>query len=180
MILKDFIITLVDSIIPLLPLSFFIGVNTVNHGFLIGVLISLIGTIIGCSVSYTFFRILLGNSIESYINNKKGSKSIFIKSFKKTMVGIENIDFSNLTLLMALPFTPAFLINIACGCTKVNFKKFFFSLLIGKTVMVFFWSFIGKSLMESITDPLIIMIICVLLLLVFVVCKIVVKKFDIK
>ena len=53
---------------------------------------------------------------------------------------------------MALPFSPAFLFNIACGVTKIRFKKFFLSLLISKIVIIYFWGFIGTSLLDSFMD----------------------------
>ena len=37
--------------------------------------------------------------------------------------------------------------------TDIDAKKYFSALMIGKLPMVYFWGFIGKSLLESITDP---------------------------
>ncbi len=173
MLLGYFIIVL-ESIMPWIPLCVFIALNIASFGTIAGFIISWMATITGCVISYTFFRYIAGNRIEKFINNKNGEK------LKKVVKSIKKIDFSNLVLIVALPFTPAFLINIACGMTKVSFKKFFLSLLIGKIVIVYFWGFIGTSLLESFTDTTNFITICVLLAVAFIVSKIIVKKYDIE
>ena len=92
---------------------------------------------------------------------------------------MKNIEFSKLVLIIALPFTPAFLINIACGITGMDLKKFMTSILIGKLSIVYFWGFIGKSMLESITDIKTVVILCLLLLISYLLSKIVNKQLDI-
>ena len=88
--------------------------------------------------------------------------------------------FSKLVLIVALPFTPAFLVNIACGITKVKYKKFLAAILIGKLSIVYFWGFVGKSLLQSITDIDTIILVIVLLLVSYILSKIVNKRFGIE
>lgn len=173
-ILFGFFIIVLESILPWIPLCVFIALNIVSFGNIVGFILSWVATITGCIISYSIFRFLIGNRITKFINNRKNKK------LKKVIEGIEKIDFSNLVLLVALPFTPAFLINIACGVTKVNFKKFLISLLIGKTVIVYFWGFIGTSLLESITDATTVITVCLLLIAAFIVSKLIVKKYNIE
>ncbi len=169
-----FFIVFLESMIPWLPLFVFIALNIASFGTIVGFLISWVATICGCLVSYVFFRYFIGKRIKKVINKKQNVK------LKKVIKSIKEIDFSNLVLIVALPFTPAFLINIACGMTNVNFKKFFAALLIGKTSIVYFWGFIGKSIIESIADPSAIITVCLLLAIAFFVSKIVVKKFNLE
>lgn len=165
-------IIILESIIPALPLGVFIAFNTIAFGNLVGFIISYIGTVLGCLISFYICRKFLSKFI-----SKKAKKhdrlNRVIKSVKKT-------KFTNLVLLTALPFTPAFLINIACGITKMNFKKFFCSILISKTMVIYFWGFIGKSLLESITDVVTLLRIVVLMAMAFILSKIVNKKFNIE
>ncbi len=169
-----FLIVFLESIFPWLPLCVFIALNIASYGNIWGFLISLIATILGCVCSYTFFKYLFGNKLAKLI------KKANYKKIKRVVDSIEKIDFSNLVLLISLPFAPAFLINIACGIAKVNFKKFFLALLIGKIVIVYFWGFIGTSLLESITDATTVILVCLLLIGAFIISKIVVKKFNIE
>ena len=54
-------------------------------------------------------------------------------------------------------------------------KKFIISILIGKIFMVYFWRFIGVSLIESLKNPLIVIRIVILLLFAYIL-SIIAKK----
>ena len=95
------------------------------------------------------------------------------------MKSISNISFSNLVILIAIPFSPAFLINIASGLSKIKVEKFFLSVMIGKLVMVYFWGYIGTTLLESLTDITVLFRIAGLLVVAFLISKIVEKKLKV-
>lgn len=165
-------IIILESIIPALPLGVFIAFNMMAFGNVIGFLISWISTIAGCVLSYMLFKFLIGNRID-----KKKEKYIKLNRVSKS---VKNISFPNLVLIVALPFSPAFLINIACGISKVKFKKFFVALILGKISIIYFWGFISKSLLESITDFKTIITIIVLLIVSYILSKIVNRKLNIE
>ncbi|MBR4262361.1 MAG: TVP38/TMEM64 family protein [Bacilli bacterium] len=171
--LFGFLLVLLESIFPWLPLFVFIALNIKSFGFLAGFIISWSAAIVGCVLSYFLFKYLLSNKVDKYINKKEMNKLI---SLKKT---IKKISFPNLVLIIALPFSPAFLINIVCGITNVKFKKFFLALLIGKLSIVYFWGFIGTSLIDSITDPEKLIQIFLILIIVFLLSKAINKKYNI-
>ena len=54
-------------------------------------------------------------------------------------------------------------------------KKFIISILIGKIFMVYFWGFIGVSLIESLKNPLIIIKVVILLIFAYIL-SIIAKK----
>lgn len=166
------LLILLESIIPALPLAFFITLNINAFGLVIGILISWLSTCLGCYLSYLLFRFLSNKFIEKYLQRKKKIKKL-IKRMKK-------IEFSNLVIILALPFTPAFAINIAAGIVGVSKKKYLISLLIGKLFMVIFWGCVGKSLIESVTDISTLMIIAIFILLAFFISKLVSKKINIE
>ena len=85
------------------------------------------------------------------------------------------MDITNLILVIAIPFTPAFLINIASAIANIDKKKFIISILIGKIFMVYFWGFIGVSLIESLKNPLIIIRVVILLIFAYIL-SIIAKK----
>ena len=171
--LFGFLLVLLESIFPWLPLFVFIALNIKSFGFLAGFIISWSAAIVGCVLSYFLFKYLLSNKVDKYINKKEMNKLI---SLKKT---IKKISFPNLVLIIALPFSPAFLINIVCGITNVKFKKFFLAHLIGKLSIVYFWGFIGTSLIDSITDPEKLIQIFLILIIVFLLSKAINKKYNI-
>ena len=96
------------------------------------------------------------------------------------MTKIDKISLSNLSLIIAVPFTPAFAVNIASSLSEMQFKKFFFAILIGKIFLVFFWGFIGTSLIESLKNPKILIIIGIMLIIAYILSKYATKKLDIE
>lgn len=162
-----------ESIIAILPLSVFIALNIITFGDIFGFFISLIATVLGCCSSFFFFRYFFSKRVRRFYKREKLDK------IDELMKKISRISFVNLTVIMALPFTPAFLVNIAAGLSKCSFKKFFISCLIGKSFMVYFWGYVGTSLFESVTDITVLLKIGFMLLLSYTISKAVGKKFDI-
>ena len=162
-IFSGFFIIYLESIIPIIPSSVFIALNIITFGNITGFIISYLGVVTGSLTMYY---------LSKKVNNSffKNSKNKKIKEVKKY---IKKISFNNLVVLMAIPFTPAFAINIGAGISGIKAKKYFVALIIGKIPMVYFWCFIGKNLKESITDPVVIAKIIILIAMAFVLSKII-------
>lgn len=168
------VITIIlESMIPVLPLSVFITLNMVSFGPIFGFLISWFSTIIGCMLSFYLFRHFFSDKLYRFIKKKEQDK------FASIMKAISNISFSNLVILIAIPFSPAFLINIAAGLSKIKVEKYFLSIMIGKLVMVYFWGYIGTTLLESLTDITVLFKIAGLLVGAFIISKLVEKKLKV-
>mgnify|MGYP003541026531 FL=1 len=60
----------------------------------------------------------------------------------------------------------------------MNVKKFMAGICIGKLFMVYFWAFIGTNLIQSLTNPIIIVKVIFMLIIAYVMSKIVTKKFN--
>lgn len=165
-IISGFLLIILESIIPILPLAVFIALNVISFGPVLGFIVSWIATVTGCMLSFFVCRKLREKFEKKYRSNEK------INKFKKY---IGKISYSNLVLLLAMPFTPAFAINIGAGLSEIDYKKYFSALMIGKLPMVYFWGFIGKSFLESITDPYTIMQIIVMLILAYLASKVINK-----
>lgn len=165
---------LLESIIPALPLSVFITLNSMTYGRVVGILISWLSTVLGCSMSFWLFRTCFQNKWNKFIKGKN------IEQLEDLTKKVSNITLSNLTLLVTVPFTPAFLINIACGLSKIKYKKFLIALLISKLMLVIFWSYIGTTLLESLTNIEALIKIIILLVVAYIVSKILEKKLNMK
>lgn len=165
-VISGFLLIILESIIPILPLAVFIALNVISFGPILGFIVSWIATVTGCMFSFFVCRKLREKFEKKYRSNEK------INKFKKY---INKISYSNLVLLLAMPFTPAFAINIGAGLSEIDYKKYFSALMIGKLPMVYFWGFIGKSFLESISDPYTIMQIIVMLILAYLASKVINK-----
>lgn len=170
-LIVGFLIIVLESILPFLPLAVFIAINKMVFGNILGFLLSWTGTIVGCIIAFTIFR--KGLSQRLYSNVKR-------ENYRKIIDRISNIKFTSLVIITALPFTPAFTVNIAAGLSKISYRKFIAAILVAKLAIVYFWGYIGTSFVDSVANPIILIRICLILLIVYVISKVVNKKFDIK
>lgn len=161
---------LIESILPILPLFVFITINFLVFGAFIGFVISWFFTVLGCLLSFFLFR----KKIKNWFDKKTKDK----KQLNKVMHVVNKVKLEQLTAIIAVPFTPAFMVNIAAGLSKMSLKKFFIALCIGKIFLVLFWGFVGTSLVQSLTHPIALLKVVVLVLLAFIVSKIINKKFE--
>lgn len=169
-----FLLVLLESFIPILPLSVFVAFNVKAFGFIGGCILSWSATCLGSYICYMFFSFLEEKFTEKFLNRKLVSKvHKAINKFKK-------IKFTELVLIITLPFTPSFLVNILSGLTKMRQEKFILALLIGKSFSIVFWGYIGKSLLDSLKDPTSIIYIVVTLLLAYIISKIISRKMNIE
>lgn len=171
-LLVGIFVIILESIIPILPLAVFIAINTVVFGNFLGFIISWIATIVGCSISFLIFRKGFSKYLYRNIDTKKKGKEL--------MNIITNLSFSKLVLILAIPFTPAFSINIGAGLSKMSYKKYLLALIISKLAIVYFWGFIGTTFVESITDIGVLIKLGIILLITFLLSQIIIKKFKIK
>ena len=163
-IISGIILIILESMIPILPLGVFIALNVMTFGNVVGFIVSWLSTVVGCMLAFYICR----NLKEKY--EKKYRKD---KSVTKIRKIIDNISLSNLVLIISLPFTPAFAVNIGAGLSNINPKRYLISLIIGKLPVVFFWGFMSKSFLESISDPYTLMQIIVLLIVSYLISKLV-------
>lgn len=167
------LLIVVESILPILPLCVFITLLFYSFGNILGFIISWICTVMGCMLSFTLFRTKIKGWFERKLLNKKTGREV-----KKIMNFIDNISLSGLAILVAIPFTPAFAVNIAAGLSNISRKKFFTGILIGKMFMVYFWGYIGTTLIECLTHPVYLVKILIMLALAYIISKIINKYFN--
>jgi len=166
-----FLCIILESVIPILPLAAFIAMNMIAFGPVIGSILSFVATITGCMLSFWFF--------DKKVKGKMLNKMNKHPKTKKLIEYINKSSFQLLVLVIALPFSPAFAINIAGGISDIKTRKFFLALLIGKIPIIYFWGYIGTSLIESIKNPIILVKILIMLLISFIISKLVSKKLKI-
>lgn len=173
-LLFGFFIVYIECLIPVLPLSVFIALNVNAFGLITGILLSWIATCLGCVTCY-YLYIFLGDKLTKKFITKKTYNKIKGKIDK-----FRDIKFSQLVLVITVPFTPSFLINLLAGLSKMPKKKFFLGLLVGKIFTIIFWGYIGKTFIESLTDIKALIYIGITLLMAYILSKVVTKKFGIE
>ena len=165
-----FLIT-IESMVPILPLFVFITLNFLAFGNILGFIISWFFTCIGCSISFFLFR----SKVQTWLYKRLKKKGLISQD---TMKKITSLKFEQLTTIIAIPFTPAFLVNIACGLSEMSFKKYIGSLMIGKFFLVYFWGFVGVSLVESVKNPIYLVKVGLMLIVAYIISKFVNKRLN--
>lgn len=165
------LLILLESIIPALPLGVFVALNINAYGLILGIIVSWLSTCLGCYISFLLFS-LFSNRFLNRIENKK--------KLKKVIKRMKIISFPNLVVLLALPFTPAFLINISAGLVGISKRKYIIALLTGKIFMIAFWGLVGKSLIESITDISSLIFAAILIVVAYFLSKLISKKMNVE
>lgn len=164
------ILIIIESILPILPLSVFVTLNFYAFGKILGFIISYCCTILGCMISYVLVRKGFKSKFDNFMDKKDRKK------LKKYITSFNKIKLENLCILIAIPFTPAFLVNIAAALSDISKKKFWVSLLIGKLFMVYFWGYVGVTLIDSLKNPIYIIRILILVFIAYIIGKIVNRK----
>lgn len=162
---------ILESIIPPLPLFVFITINFVAFGNILGFIISWICTCIGCFLSYFLVKRFLRNWVVKKIRN--------INLLTNCMNYIENLSLSKVTVILSIPFTPAFMMNIAAGLVNMDTKKFIIAILISKIFLVYFWGFVGTSLLESFKNPSSLITVIIMMIIAYLLSIIIKKVFKI-
>lgn len=164
------LLIVLESIIPILPLFVFITLNTLAFGKILGFLISWICTVLGCILSYSLVRKLGYNFVQKHIKDTSLIKK-FLNYFKK-------LSISQIVVILAIPFTPAFMMNIAAGLANIPFKKYLVCLLISKIFLVLFWGEVGTGLIESFKHPQNLIIVGIMVLVAYILSLVVKKVFK--
>lgn len=163
-----------EAFIPMLPLSVFVALNVNAFGIIIGTFISWIGTCIGCFLCYFLFYSLSNKFIYKFINDRTKGR------IEKAATSFKNISLSGLVLLITLPFMPSFFINIVSGIVGVSKKKFLTALFIGKFFMIIFWGYVGKSILDSLTDVKSIIYILGAIIVAYIISKLISKRMNLE
>lgn len=164
------VLLFLEAIIPILPATIFITILIYKFGPILGFIISYLCSISGSILVYNIFKGKLSIKFNNYIKTKNKDK------ITKMVNRLKKIRFVNLCLIIALPFTPQFLVHISCGLIGINKKKYLLSLIIGKIFLIIFWGFIGTSLITSLKNPINLIYIGLLLISCYIISKIVSRK----
>lgn len=164
------LVIVIESVIPIIPVGIFVALNIIILGTFWGAILSWVASLLGCSLSFYICRKGLSKYLYQYVEKRP--------KFKTLMNKISNLKVSHMVLYLAVPFTPAFMFNLACGLTKVPYRRFLVACLIGKVTLVYFWSYIGCSIMDSIRNPIILLEIVIVTLLAYMISLLVQKLIE--
>lgn len=164
------VLIFLEGILAFLPLFVFITVNFITVGPILGTLLSWFFTVLGSFFTFHFCR----KKISKYVERKTENKP----KLKKFMNTISKLKFVQILLVISIPFTPSFFVNLGAGLSKISERKYLYALMLGKIFIVIFWGYVGTSLLECLTNPMALIKLIVLVSVAYILGIIVNKKFD--
>lgn len=150
-VFKDFgpaapiLLTCIESLIPALPLVVIVTFNVTAHGAVLGFLYSWIGTSIGCTIVFLFFRRIVKKHLKNWIERKP--------TFQKALNWVGNISGRALFVIAMMPFTPSVFVNLAFGLSDFDELRFLKILICAKSLMMILLAFFGNSVAQAFDDP---------------------------
>lgn len=164
------LLIILESTFAFLPMFVFVTINVLTLGTTIGCFVSWICTTVGCFITFFLCRIGL-----SPLFNRLLTNTVHLNKF---MNMINNMPFSRLVLIISIPLTPSFFVNLAAGLSKIPKKEYFYALLLGKTTIVIFWGILGSSIVDCLTNPIVLIKVAFLVIASNFIGKFFNKKFD--
>ncbi len=169
-LISCFLIVL-EGLLAFLPLFVFFTVNIITLGPLLGGIISWIFTVLGSFLAFYLCRRGFSKGFQKGVYKRKK-----VHTFMKA---VDKLKFKQLVLIIAIPFAPSFFINLGAGLSHIALKKYLYALMIGKTIVVIFWGFLGYNLVECLTNPIALVRVGILLVGAYIVAQVVNNKLDI-
>lgn len=164
------VLIVLEGIFAFLPMFIFVTVNILTLGNILGSVVSYACTVIGNFLIFGLCRIGLSPIFQKFLGNRA--------KVKKVMKVINKISFSKLVLIISIPLTPSFLVNLAAGLSKIPKEKYLYALMIGKTCIILFWGVFGTSLIDCLTNPLMLFKVVAMIVICNLIGKLISKKFD--
>lgn len=171
-ILAPFLLAMLESFIPALPLAAIITFNVTTHGGIVGFLLSYGGTLVGSILVFLFARYVLKPWLSKYLLKSK--------RITKLLQWIASSDKMMLFLLTAIPFTPSSFINIGYGLSDYKQKDFILIITVSKAIMTLSLSLFGNVLAKTLDNPWFIIPAILLLILLYFLAKWIKSKVGFK
>jgi uncharacterized membrane protein YdjX (TVP38/TMEM64 family) len=167
--LVGFLLPFIEAFIPILPLIVFVIVNVNAYGFVIGMTLAWLGTVLGSFIMFLIFR-RLSNS--KYMKRLKQRKSA-----ERLIKYIDEHGVIPIFILFCFPFTPSALVNLIASVTNIKSAHYFWVLALSKLVMISLVGWLGKDISTLFTNPLRITIVVIVVIIVWFIGRKVEKHF---
>lgn len=135
-ILAPVFLAMLESLIPALPLVLIVVLNVNIYGLGVGFLTSYVGTMLGATLVFLFYR-----TISFYGLHERLHK---FKSIDKMINWVNRQNMAVIIVLSMLPSTPSSFMNLAFGLAQFSKRKYLISIAIGKLVMIGLFAFYGQ------------------------------------
>lgn len=144
--LAPILLAMVESLIPMLPLVAIVTLNVAAHGMVLGFLYSWIGSALGSTLVFLFFRRLVKPYALRFADrHPKVAKA------QEWVNG--RLKWQALFFIIIMPFTPSSFVNFAVGVSDFDEKLYIKVMITAKIIMLVLLSLFGQSVVQAIKNP---------------------------
>jgi uncharacterized membrane protein YdjX (TVP38/TMEM64 family) len=137
-----FVLSVVLSLVPIIPFTLFAGMMGAKYGIWIGSMINWFGSVGAAVIFFFLARYFFINEFTQYISRYKGFKKLNSIINENTFI---TVLFSRLIFIVPPP-----VINIYSGLSSISFKTYFFATAIGQVPSMMVYAYLGNQLFTSV------------------------------
>ena len=167
--LAPILLAMVESLIPMLPLVAIVTLNVAAHGMVLGFLYSWIGSALGSTLVFLFFRRLVKPYALRFADrHPKVAKA------QEWVNG--RLKWQALFFIIIMPFTPSSFVNFAVGVSDFDEKLYIKVMITAKIIMLVLLSLFGQSVVQAIKNPAFLIVAGLLALVLYLISKYINRK----
>ena len=167
--LAPILLAMVESLIPFLPLVAIVTLNVAAHGMVLGFLYSWIGSALGSTAVFLFFRrVVKPYALRFSVRHPKLEKA------RNWVNG--KLKWQALFFIIIMPFTPSSFVNFAIGMSDFDEKLYLKVMVSAKIIMLILLSLFGQSVVRAIKNPAFLFVAGGMALVLYLVSKYINKK----
>lgn len=167
--LAPILLAMVESLIPMLPLVAIVTLNVAAHGMVLGFLYSWIGSALGSTLVFLFFRRLVKPYALRFADrHPKVAKA------QEWVNG--RLKWQALFFIIIMPFTPSSFVNFAVGMSDFDEKLYIKVMITAKIIMLVLLSLFGQSVVQAIKNPAFLIVAGLLALVLYLISKYINRK----
>lgn len=137
-----FFLSILFSVIPLIPFTLFAGIMGAKYGVFIGLLINWFGAVSAAIIYFLFSRNYFWSFFINYSKRFKG-----VQRFQNML---EKNSFIAILFVRMVPIIPPFIVNSYSGAINITFRTFITATTIGQVPPMFIISYCGDQIFSSI------------------------------
>lgn len=137
-----FFLSILFSVIPLIPFTLFAGIMGAKYGMLIGSLINWFGGVSAAIIYFLFSRIYFSNFFMNYTKRFRG--------VQRFQMMLEKNSFIAILFVRMVPIIPPFIVNSYSGVINISFRTFITATVIGQVPPMFIIAYCGDQIFSSI------------------------------
>ena len=138
--LFTFIVTIIQAVVPVIPFVILCSANGLLFGLTKGIIITMIGTLAGASITF-------------FVSRQLGYKWAVKRYEQSRLRNIARMNgprgFFVILTLRLLPYFPAPVINVSAGVSQISFWSFLAASALGKLPFVLGYTLLGYSLLHG-------------------------------